>query len=235
MTLRSKTFLLPGLLSGLGAASVANPANGWTDDGDRVFLNAVRWAASPGLSSLAGRVTDADGRTGLPGLLAAGEVACTGVHGANRLASNSLLEAVVYSHRAARTVAEEPVEDPPWADPPALPGVGGEADAKGLAEIRKELRALMWDDCGIVRSDERLDEADARVRALHERADALWLAGPIGEEAAETRNLCQVAALIVASARSRKESRGLHYNTDHPRTDERFRTDTVLCPVPISD
>jgi L-aspartate oxidase len=175
-----------------------------------------------------GVLTDRDGRTGLPGLYAAGEVACTGVHGANRLASNSLLEAVVFSHRAARAVqASLDVEmvDAPIPDF-GEPGPGGSE----WAEVEAELRATMWSDCGIVRSDARLAAADDHVTALRDRARRLWAAGVVDADGAETRNLCDVALLIVRSARRRKESRGLHFNLDHPEPNERFRTDTVIRP-----
>ncbi|MFO7893527.1 MAG: L-aspartate oxidase [Longimicrobiales bacterium] len=173
--------------------------------------------------------TDRDGRTGLPGLFAAGEVACTGVHGANRLASNSLLEAVVFSHRAARTMASD--VDVPLPEIPEL-----EVAEPGVAPtewktVQEELRSLMWDDCGIIRSDERLAVAEHRIRDLRRRANALWRTGPVDTELAETRNLCEVALLVVRSARSRAESRGLHYNIDHPDTDEDCRTDTVIRSV----
>jgi L-aspartate oxidase len=175
-----------------------------------------------------GVVTDREGRTGLEGLFAAGEVACTGVHGANRLASNSLLEAVVYSHRAALAVRSE-LDSPHPEVPLPEPGDPGQAGDQWEA-LQHELRAIMWDDCGIVRSDARLAEADERVSALRERARQLWREGPVNTDLAETRNLCDVAALMVKSAIRRKESRGLHYNVDHPQPDERFRADTVLDP-----
>lgn len=180
-----------------------------------------------------GVVTDLDGRTGLPGLFAAGEVACTGVHGANRLASNSLLEAVVFSHRSAEAVRAEldaPILDGPVPDL-GTPGQAGEE----WTAIQDELRSVMWDDCGIVRSDDRLAEATTLVGALLDRAHALWEAGPVDTDLAETRNLCDVAALVVKSARRRKESRGLHYNVNHPQKDERFRADTVLRPRALDD
>jgi L-aspartate oxidase len=172
--------------------------------------------------------TDRDGRTGLDGLFAAGEVACTGVHGANRLASNSLLEAVVFSHRAAMAVRSElGAPDPDVAIP--HPGDPGQA-RDGWQDVQHDLRTLMWDDCGIVRSNARLAEAAERVGTLRERAHALWREGPVNTDLAETRNLCDVAALMVMSAIRRKESRGLHYNVDHPQPDERLRADTVLSP-----
>jgi L-aspartate oxidase len=175
-----------------------------------------------------GVLTDRDGRTGLDGLFAAGEVACTGVHGANRLASNSLLEAVVFSHRAAQVVRTE-LHMPHLETGPADVGEPGVAGGEWRA-VQQELRSLMWEDCGIVRSDARLDEALERVTALRDRAHALFAAGPVDTDLAETRNLCDVALLVVRSARKRKESRGLHFNVDHPDTDDRFRTDTVVRP-----
>jgi L-aspartate oxidase len=178
-----------------------------------------------------GVLTDRDGRTGLAGLYAAGEVACTGVHGANRLASNSLLEAVVFSHRAARAVQAsldvEPVEAP-------VPDVGEPGPgASAWAEVQEELRTVMWSDCGIVRSDARLAEAEEHVTALRDRARRLWARGTVDTDGAETRNLCDVALLIVRSARRRKESRGLHFNLDHPEPDERFQSDTVIRPEEV--
>jgi L-aspartate oxidase len=173
-----------------------------------------------------GVVSDRDGRTGLEGLYVAGEVACTGVHGANRLASNSLLEAVVFSHRAALAVRAE--LDSPFVDAPVVrpgdPGVAG----REWVDVQHELRALMWDDCGIVRTDARLDRAESRVAALREKAHRLWRRGPVDTDLAETMNLCDVALLMVRSARIRKESRGLHFNADHPDRDDRYRADTVL-------
>ncbi len=177
--------------------------------------------------------TDLDGRTGLDGLLAAGEVACTGVHGANRLASNSLLEAVVFSHRAALVVRDGLSAPAPDAPVPELPEPGqAEPDWRSLQE---RLRSLMWSDCGIVRSDERLAGAEEALSALSADARALWTEGPLDTDVAETRNLLDVATLVTRSARGRKESRGLHHNVDHPEPLERFRTDTVLCREPGED
>jgi L-aspartate oxidase len=172
--------------------------------------------------------TDLDGRTGLHGLFAAGEVACTGVHGANRLASNSLLEAVVFSHRAARAVQGELDAPVAPAVVPTVPAPGRPSDDwRGLQE---ELRSIMWDDCGIIRSDGRLEEAELRIAELRRRTEVQWRAGPTTTDTAETRNLCDVALLVVRSARSRRESRGLHHNVDHPGRDEQFRSDTVMNP-----
>jgi L-aspartate oxidase len=176
--------------------------------------------------SCGGVRTDGCGRTSLPGLFAAGEVACTGVHGANRLASNSLLEALVFSHRAALEVPGQLHRRIPDLVSPAtgVPG-GGVHDA---AAVRRELRTLMWEHAGIVRSDARLKSAHERLLALREQ-----IAGGAGlnEAGLELRNLIDVSLLIVRCALLRRESRGLNYNLDHPfRDNERFLRDTVLVP-----
>lgn len=185
--------------------------------------------------SCGGVVTDADGRTSLSGLFAAGEVACTGVHGANRLASNSLLEAVVYSHRAALHVPLELARADRLSSGPAgdaiaeaAPGAVATADTGRTALVRSRLRDLMWDDAGIARSDVRLAEAARELAGLWRQADELF-AARIDTASVELRNLLEVAGMIVSCARSRLESRGLHHNLDHPRRDnERYLRDTVL-------
>jgi L-aspartate oxidase len=202
--------------------------------------------------SCGGMVTDANGRTSLPGLFAAGEVACTGVHGANRLASNSLLEAVVYSHRASLCVTEE-LELAQRLSPASVtrdrvaarPGASRWTQAEGAApaevadgmvqatvaaaeRARTRLRDLMWEDAGIARNDHRLQQAEAELVGLAREAHIL-LARMIGTATVELRNLLEVARLIVACARQRQESRGLHYNVDHPgRDNERFLRPTVI-------
>lgn len=202
-----------------------------------------------------GILTDHHGRTSLPGLLAAGEVACTGVHGANRLASNSLLEALVFAHRAAEVTAGELARLPAPGDPapppsqatagwstawpspaappardrnPAVPG--GEGGVP-LAARRESLRETVWRVAGIVRTDRLLEEGVESVRGFHAEAAAAVAADP-SADAHEFRNLVTLADLIVHSARLRRESRGLHCNVDHPhRDDVRFGTDTVLVSV----
>ncbi len=175
--------------------------------------------------------TDAAGRTSLPGLYAAGEVACTGVHGANRLASNSLLEAVVYSHRAAlalpSTLAQAWRVDSDRGDPAAvLPDGGRSSRSAAWRELRSALRQTLWDDVGLVRSDARLERAARSLGTLRAGLHAGSVRDP---EFLEARNLLEVAELVVRSARLRRESRGLHYTTEYPHRDnERYLRDTVL-------
>jgi L-aspartate oxidase len=184
--------------------------------------------------SCGGVWTDASGRTTLPGLFAAGEVACTGVHGANRLASNSLLEAVVYSHQAAQLVATELA----WPRPePHLDGVA-RGDAAGPEQLatwhgwRERLRELMWHHAGIVRSDERLQRAEQELVELRASVDHASLSTALAPELIELRNLVDVATLIVRCALQRRESRGLHHNVDYPyRDNERHLRDTVVLNV----
>lgn len=181
-----------------------------------------------------GVLTDSTGHTSLAGLYATGEVACSGVHGANRLASNSLLEAVVFADRAARTVSHRlSTMDGHGAastSQSALPTPGAQdPEPDGIAKRRRELRDLMWDLVGIVRSDERLEEAEARISSLSSAEAHRWLRTRWTAEGAELRNLLQVAELIVRCARLRRESRGLHYTVDHPHRDnEHSLRDTVV-------
>ncbi len=177
---------------------------------------------------------DTDGRTALPGLWAAGEVACTGLHGANRLASNSLLEALVVSHNAARAIARDP--GPAVASLPPLPAwqSGQAADPDELVVVThnwQEIRQLMWDYVGIVRTTKRLRRAGARLQNLAQEVRDYYWNYKVTADLLELRNLVLVASLIVDSALSRHESRGLHYNTDYPGLDAAHPPqDTVLTP-----
>jgi L-aspartate oxidase len=178
-----------------------------------------------------GVLTDLHGRTSLGGLFAAGETACTGVHGANRLASNSLLEALVFAHRAADRISGDLGSAAPVEVPTLLPEPG-EATLEErilLVHDREELRSLMWDLVGIVRSDERLAIAAARIEQIASQNRVRWERTVPDLEMIELRNLLQTAGLIIRSARRRRESRGLHYNVDVPYLDnERFLAPTVL-------
>jgi L-aspartate oxidase len=175
--------------------------------------------------------TDGNGKTSLMGLFAVGEVACTGLHGANRLASNSLLEAVVVAHGAARELAAwEAPEEPFVADLPAWRS-GRAHDVDELVVIYHnwdEIRRLMWDYVGIVRTDKRLQRAAARLRNLAAEVQEFYWDFKVTTDLLELRNLVEVASLIVDSALLRKESRGLHYNLDYPALADVFLRPTVL-------
>jgi L-aspartate oxidase len=177
-----------------------------------------------------GVLTDTSGRTSVPGLFAAGETACTGVHGANRLASNSLLEALVFAHRAAERLGPQ-LAVTRMLEPRDLPptGAGACAEESALADVRERVRALMWELVGIVRSDERLDEAEARLRPVAANLNAVWSASAPTPDLVELRNIVQTALMVVRCAARRAESRGLNYNVDHPfRDNERSLRDTII-------
>ncbi|MEK7689819.1 MAG: L-aspartate oxidase, partial [Bdellovibrionota bacterium] len=184
-----------------------------------------------------GVLTDLDARTSLDGLYAVGEVACTGLHGANRLASNSLLEAVVFAERAAShaklsgDLRSDPRDDQPQTAVPEW-DTGRAVAIEEQIDIAAnwiELRTLMWNYMGIVRSNSRLERARSRIALLkREVTDYYWNFLPT-KDLLELRNLLVVADLMVTSAARRKESRGLHYNVDFPLTDDRhFKHDTIL-------
>jgi L-aspartate oxidase len=176
---------------------------------------------------------DLEGRAGILGLYACGEVACTGVHGANRLASNSLLEALVFSRRVGMALLR-PVTDERPKPMPRLPSWRFDGAVKPKEQVIFDhnwdaIRRVMWDYMGIVRSDERLARAAAMMRVLRDQTEGDYWRYRLDADLVELRNVGLVADLIIASARRRKESRGLHYNVDHPRRDDRrFRSDTVL-------
>lgn len=178
--------------------------------------------------------TTIDGATALPGLYAIGEVACTGLHGANRLASNSLLEALVVSYRANRQIANSQLRPTrPLSRFPLPEWVSGDAqDVDEMVVIYHnwdEIRRLMWDYVGIVRTDKRLHRAATRLRNLDRETQDFYWNFRITRDLLELRNLVTVAMLVVDSALSRKESRGLHYTLNHPEHDDRhFRHPTVL-------
>jgi L-aspartate oxidase len=159
--------------------------------------------------------TDLYGRTSLPGLYAAGEVACTGVHGANRLASNSLLEGLVFGALAAESMMKEaPAEvSGLMVVPEAV--AGAPTSEAATQKWVKELRELMWRDAGLLRDAVGLERAQRGLDAL-----AMTMPRGLFRGAVEARNLHVVAALIVAAAQAREESRGAHYRNDFPERDE---------------
>ncbi len=168
-----------------------------------------------------GLLTNDWAETSLPGLFAAGECACSGLHGANRLASNSLLEALVFADRAAHRAAE------------SVPGSGSSPCLTPSSPIRlpalpilPALRELMWQHAGIVRTDSGLAQARTELARMDQRAGPA--AEPPSPAVLELRNLLLVARLVVECACRRRESRGLHYNEDHPETDPASAHDTII-------
>ena len=179
-----------------------------------------------------GVVTDKYGRTALENLYAAGECAHSGLHGANRLASNSLLEGLVFGARAAEHSVQAPEQDP-WKR--AVPGwdAGTAVDSDEAVVISHnwdEIRRLMWNYVGIVRSDKRLARALRRSDMIQHEIQEYYWNFTLTPDLLELRNLSLVASLVIRSAILRKESRGLHYNVDYPRIDDSFLRDTVLEP-----
>ena len=160
--------------------------------------------------------TDATGATTIRGLYAIGECAFTGLHGANRLASNSLLEGMVFSSRAAAAVREAPRIRPTQVAPWSYGDATGSNDAIVVTLNWDEIRRFMWSYVGIVRSDKRIERARRRIEILRDEIREYYLDFKVTSDLAELRNLALVAHLIIESARRRKESRGLHYTLDYP-------------------
>ena len=178
--------------------------------------------------------TDLEGRTTIPGLWAIGETACTGLHGANRLASNSLLEGMVFAHRAAVALGEEKAKGEdrgkPWPEVPEWDaGAAGTSDeAVVITQNWDEVRRLMWNYVGIVRSDKRLRRAARRIALLQEEIAEYYWKYFVTRDLLELRNIATIAQLIVECAAARHESRGLHCTIDYPETDPKQARDMVL-------
>ena len=178
-----------------------------------------------------GVVVDLHGRTDAPGLYAAGEVTQSGLHGANRLASNSLLECLVFGEATARDIVERWSE---LAEPPQIRAwdesrVTDSDEEVVIAQIWGEIRRFMWNFVGIVRTTKRLERAKRRIDMLRQEVADYYRNFRVTPDLIELRNLVEVADLIVRSALSRHESRGLHYTLDFPETAREAR-DTVLVP-----
>jgi len=189
--------------------------------------------------SCGGVATDLEARTSLHRLFAIGEVACTGLHGANRLASNSLLEALVFADHAAEqasALAKQPLPaDSEAVSRAALEALtaparqGAEVSPEFLAQLRLLTQTLMWTHVGIVRSDKRLRQALREISILLHGVESLYASSRVSAELLELRNIIQNAWLIIQSSLQRHESRGLNTNTDYPEPHEdRPPTDTVL-------
>ena len=177
-----------------------------------------------------GVIVDQHGATDVPGLYVIGETACTGLHGANRMASNSLLECFVYATSASKHIRNNHLSIkiknlPQWDDS----RVRVSDEAVVIKHSWQALRRLMWDYVGIVRTNRRLKRAANHLRILEQEVDDYYTSFTITKELLELRNLTLVSKLMVACARNRKESRGLHYNSDYPNTLPKG-VDTVLLP-----
>jgi len=174
--------------------------------------------------------TNLQGETSIRNLFAIGEVACTGLHGANRLASNSLLEACVFAHEAAKTSVARLPSLPPLPDlPPWDPGSATDSDEQVvITQTWEEIRRFMWNYVGIVRTHRRLKRAQRRIRLVKDEIDRYYWDFKITGDLVELRNLVNVADMIVKCALRRRESRGLHYTLDFPDTDERWLEDTRI-------
>ncbi len=176
--------------------------------------------------AMGGVRTDLDGRTSLPGLYAAGEVACTGVHGANRLASNSLLEGLVYGARAAQNMREElSVKHGITASTAVRPSAAqSNGNSSETDNLRKKVQSLMWQHVGVVRDGKGLRQVVTGLKALHEQLPA-----SSDRRAQEAANILQTGLLIARSALAREESRGAHYRLDYPlKNDAKFHKHSVV-------
>jgi L-aspartate oxidase len=177
-----------------------------------------------------GVMTSLNGQTSMQNLFACGEVAHTGVHGANRLASNSLLEGLVFSHRAAMKVISKVPRNfgnviiPPWDES----GVQNEYEWRLIKHNYKEIRSIMWDYVGIVRSTQQLNRAIRRISVIFDEVENYYRKSVLTRELLELRNLSATALMIVKAAIRRSESRGTHFMSDYPESSDKFLKDTII-------
>ncbi|QTS83743.1 L-aspartate oxidase [Coxiella endosymbiont of Amblyomma nuttalli] len=183
-----------------------------------------------------GVITDLNGQTDVPGLYAIGEVACTGLHGANRMASNSLLECLVFAANCARVIKKHyrerknPVKSmhciKSW-----IPVVTEMVENISAETLIQHVRKIMWDNVGIIRSNASLNKAKKELQPLLQEIETIFLNQPLNKSLIELRNIITIATLVIESALYRKESRGLHYNVDYPQTTSSQAVNTVLTPT----
>jgi L-aspartate oxidase len=178
-----------------------------------------------------GIMVDRHGHTDLQNLYAIGETSFTGLHGANRMASNSLLECFVFAHAAAGHITaqlshvQQPAQAPQWDESRVTP----QEEGVMISHNWDELRRVMWDYVGIVRTNKRLERARLRIEQLQREIREQYTHYKVSSDLLELRNLATVAELMVRCAQSRKESRGLHYTLDYPHLLPQAR-DTILIP-----
>lgn len=178
-----------------------------------------------------GVLTDIAGRTDIKNLYCLGESACTGLHGANRLASNSLLECMVTAHHCAEAISHAPkVNDFPTDPPPHLSTQSLKNDDEMIVihHMWEEIRRLMWNYVGIVRSNRRLQRALHRLQLINQEIHDYYSQLPPHSDIEELRNIALVAELTVRCALKRKESRGIHFNIDYPETQKDWEKDSIL-------
>lgn len=179
-----------------------------------------------------GVLTDLQGSTSIPQLYALGETACTGLHGANRMASNSLLECMVFARAAAEDIISKASNTPSIPELPEWDDsrVTDSDEEVVVAHNWHEVRHMMWNYVGIVRTDKRLQRAENRINLLLREIDEYYGNFKVSSDLIELRNLALIAQLIIACAKQRKESRGLHYTLDYPAT-QTVSTNTILTPT----